>query len=483
MKTAAGLLLLVSSLLVAFAAAADERPNIVFILADDLGYGDVGAFGQTKIRTPRLDEMAREGIRFTDHYAGSPVCGPSRASLMTGLHTGHSPIRGNPRWTKGGLPVDLTEADTTVAEVLRDAGYRTAIVGKWGLAERRGESLAAMPSRQGFDEFFGYRRHVDGHYHYRDQTVLYRNDAVEPLAEDTTGTATGSYVEHGKDHGKDDRRYIQDLLADEALAFIDRNAGKRPFFLYFASALPHFPVAAPEDSRAPYRDLGWPERAMKTDGHYKHDAEGNVSYAAMVSRLDRDVGRILDRLRERGIADDTLVIFSSDNGHEYDRGFFDSNGPLRGGKRDLYEGGIRMPTIAWWPGSVPAGAETAHVSAFWDFMATACELAAVADCPPNDGISYLPAALGDEEGQERHAFLYWEFNERRGPIQALRSGPWKLVKFLDAEPELYDLGTDPGESVNLATKHPDVTARLMDALRGARTEHPEFPLEPMTRRP
>ena len=217
MKTAAGLLLLVSSLSGAFAGAAQQRPNVVFILADDLGYGDIGAFGQTKIRTPRLDQMAREGMRFTDHYAGSPVCGPSRASLMTGLHTGHSPIRGNPRWTRGGQPVDLTEADTTVAEVLRDAGYRTAIVGKWGLAERRGESLVAMPSRQGFDEFFGYRRHVDAHYHYRDQTVLYRNDSVEPRAEDMSGAQAGSY--------------IQNLLAEEALAFIDRNAGKRPFFL------------------------------------------------------------------------------------------------------------------------------------------------------------------------------------------------------------------------------------------------------------
>lgn len=202
MKTAAGLLLLVSSLSGAFAGAAQLRPNVVFILADDLGYGDIGAFGQTKIRTPRLDQMAREGMRFTDHYAGSPVCGPSRASLMTGLHTGHSPIRGNPRWTRGGLPVDLTEADTTVAEVLRDAGYRTAIVGKWGLAERRGESLVAMPSRQGFDEFFGYRRHVDAHYHYRDQTVLYRNDSVEPRAEDMSGAQAGSY--------------IQNLLAEEA---------------------------------------------------------------------------------------------------------------------------------------------------------------------------------------------------------------------------------------------------------------------------
>ena len=469
MKTAAGLLLLVSSLSGAFAGAAQLRPNVVFILADDLGYGDIGAFGQTKIRTPRLDQMAREGMRFTDHYAGSPVCGPSRASLMTGLHTGHSPIRGNPRWTRGGLPVDLTEADTTVAEVLRDAGYRTAIVGKWGLAERRGESLVAMPSRQGFDEFFGYRRHVDAHYHYRDQTVLYRNDSVEPRAGDMSGAQAGSY--------------IQNLLAEEALAFIDRNAGRRPFFLYFAPALPHFPVAAPEDSRAPYRGLGWPERPMEIGGHYQHDAEGNVSYAAMVSRLDRDVGRILDRLRVRGIADETLVIFSSDNGHEYDRGFFDSNGLFRGGKRDLYEGGIRMPTIAWWPGSVPAGAHTAHVSAFWDFMATACELAAVVDCPPNDGISYLPAALGDENGQQRHAFLYWEFNERRGPVQALRRGRWKLVKFMNAEPELYNLSADPGETANLASEHPGLTASLMDRLRGARTEHAEFPLEPMKRRP
>ena len=385
---------------------------------------------------------------------------------MTGLHTGHSPIRGNPRWTKSGEPVDLAETDTTVAEVLQAAGYRTAIIGKWGLAEREGGSLSAMPSRQGFDEFFGYRRHVAAHYHYAGETVLYRNDA--PLDDA---------------HDMRNGRYVQDLLTKEALVFIDRNAGRRPFFLYFAPALPHFPVAAPEDARAPYRDLGWPRRAMNTEGHYRHDAEGNVSYAAMVSRLDRDVGRILDRLRDTGIAENTLVIFTSDNGHEYDQGFFDSNGPFRGGKRDLYEGGIRVPTIAWWPGSVPAGAATDHISAFWDFMATACDVAAVAACAPGDGISYLPAALGDQGGQKRHDFLYWEFNEREGPIQAVRSGKWKLVRFLNADPELYDLSTDPGEAVNLASRQPDVTARLTDLLQAARTDHPEFPLEPMTRRP
>ena len=442
-------------------AIRDARPNIVFILADDLGYGDVGAFGQTRIRTPRLDQMAREGVRFTSHYAGSPVCGPSRASLMTGLHTGHSPIRGNPRWTKGGRPVDLAEADTTISEVLQRAGYRTAIIGKWGLAERDDIGPVAMPSRQGFDEFFGYRRHVAAHYHYFDQTVLYRNDEIaEP-------------EEHG---------YIQDLLTDEALAFIDRNAGKRSFFLYFAPALPHFPVSAPDDAKMPYQGLGWPEREMNTAGHYKHDPEGNIAYAAMVSRLDRDVGRLLDRLRRRGIAENTIVIFSSDNGHEYDRGFFDSNGPFRGRKRDLYEGGIRMPTIAWWPGMVPAGTTTDHVSALWDFMATACDLADVSHCPANDGISYLSAALGEGGSQEKHDFLYWEFNERQGPIQALRAGKWKLVKFLNKAPELYDLSADPGETNDLARGQPNVTARLLKLLQTARTDHPEFPLEPIARR-
>lgn len=445
-----------------------HTPNIVLILADDLGYGDVGAFGQTRIATPRLDQMAREGVRFTSHYAGSPVCGPSRASLMTGLHTGHLSIRGNPRWTRSGAPVDLTQADTTVAEVLRAAGYRTAIIGKWGLAERRDGGPSAMPSHQGFDEFFGYRRHVDAHYHYRDQTVLYRDDRVEELGPDAPATETA--------------RYVQDVLTDEALAFIDRSAGQQPFFLYFASALPHFPVAAPDDAKAAYRDLGWPERAMKTTGHYRHDPEGNVSYAAMVSRLDRDVGRLLDRLRERGIAKDTIVIFTSDNGHEYDRGFFDSNGPFRGGKRDLYEGGIRMPTIAWWPGTIPADSRTDHVSAFWDFMATACDVADIDACPRGDGISYLPAALGEAAAQRQHDFLYWEFNERQGPIQALRAGRWKLVRFLGKAAELYDLAADPGESTDLAQRRPDVVARLTRLLEGARTDHPEFPLTPMSRR-
>lgn len=449
------------------AAGVANSPNIILILADDLGYGDVGVFGQTKILTPELDAMAQEGVVFTDFYAGSPVCGPSRASLLTGLHSGHAPIRGNPRWTKSGKPVDLSPQDVTIAKVLQSAGYRTGVIGKWGLAERRDGGLSAMPSRQGFDEFFGFRHHVDGHFHYREETTLYRDDAPVALREDAPEAER--------------RRYVQDLFADEAIAFIERNAGKTPFFLYFASTIPHYGVTAPDDAKAPYQGLGWPERPLNQSGHYKHDAEGNVSYAAMVSRLDRDVGRILDTLKQARIEKNTIVIFTSDNGPEYDRGFFDSNGPFRGGKRDLYEGGIRMPTIMWWPGVAPQGIQVKHISAFWDVLPTFCDLAKMSSCPDNDGISFLPTLVGESRKQRRHEYLYWEFNERQGPIQAVRAGAWKLVKFKDREPELYNLELDAGERVNVVAQNPEITKRLLGYLAEARVDHPEFPLTPLKR--
>lgn len=437
------------------------RPNIVFILVDDLGYGDLGSYGQDLIKTPNLDRLAQEGMRFTDHYAGSTVCGPSRATLMTGLHAGHSPIRGNPRWTNSGNPVDLVPADITVAEVLQDAGYYTGIIGKWGLAESEKGFPAAMPTQQGFDDFYGYRRHVDAHYHYWDK--MYRGNRIE--------------VVEGNDPMRNTGEYNQDRFTREAISWLGQRADNEdePFFLYLAWALPHLAVTVPEDSKNAYQGLGWPKRKMITDGHYKNDPEGNTAYAGMVSRIDSHVGQILQALDDLALADNTLVIFASDNGHEFDDGFFDSNGPLRGKKRDLYEGGIRIPFIARWPGRVAAGSTSSHVSSFQDFLATACDLAEYRDCPATDGLSMVPTLTGDGI-QQQHEFLYWEFNEREGPTQAVRAGKWKLVKRFEQPLELYNLKDDIGESENLADRYPEHLERLTAMLDGARTPHPEFTL-------
>ncbi len=441
-------------------AAEQAKPNIIFVMADDLGYGDVGFNGQQHIRTPNLDRMAERGMVFTSHYAGSTVCMPSRCALLTGKHMGHASVRGNPRWTFVGKPVNLGPDDVTVAHELKRAGYKTAIFGKWGLAE--GGDDAGMPSRQGFDYFYGYRTHSGAHHYYPEQ--LWRNDEPFDIPGNDTQNTTGTYA--------------HDMVADEALRWIGANS-EGPFFVYLAFTIPHYELTVPEDSKEPYKDLGWPKKKMRK-GHYRHDAEGNVAYAGMVSRMDRDMGRLVKLLEDKGIAENTLVIFTSDNGPEYEKHdrHFNSNGPYRGGKRDLYEGGIRVPFVAYWPGRVKAGAKTDHPSAFWDLLPTACELAGVEPTDRRiDGISYAPTLLG-EKNQPQHDYLYWEFNERAGPIQAVRAGKWKAVKFYNKPLQLFDLSVDPGERNDVAAQHADVARRMQVLLAGARTEHPAFKLVP-----
>ncbi len=435
-----------------------QKPNIILIMADDLGYGDVGAYGQSKIRTPQLDKMAANGMRFTQHYAGSTVCMPSRAVLMTGFHTGHATVRGNPRWTSTGKAVDLKPEDVTIAEELKRVGYQTAIVGKWGLAE---SSLASMPLNQGFDHFFGYRKHKTAHHYYPD--TLYR---------DNTPISTKNKV-----HEKEGK-YSHDLITEEALEYIQKQKDTS-FFLYLAYTIPHYELEVPEESKAPYKNLGWEERTLKSrKGGYQHDEDGNATYAGMVSRMDADVGRILELLAELEIDENTLVLFTSDNGHEYDRGFFDSNGEFKGHKRDLYDGGIRVPFIAWWPGKIKKGSSSDHIAAFWDFLPTACELAGTSPSLENiDGISYLPTLLGKTGEQQKHQSLYWEFNEWQGPIQAIRKDQWKAVKFLDQPLEVYNILEDPGEENNLASENPVLAAELEDILTSSRTVDPNFKLE------
>ena len=397
---------------------AGKRPNIIYILADDLGYGDLGIYGQEKIKTPHLDQLASEGIRFTQHYAGSTVCGPSRASLLTGLHPGNSPIRGNPRWTASGNPVEVSQDDILVSEVLKEAGYQTAVIGKWGMADGKTFNLEAMPNQNGFDYSFVYKTHKDAHHYYWD--TLYRNNEKVIL--------------EGNDYWTNTGKYTHDLFTEDALNYLTTTDKDTPFFLFLAYTIPHLSMTVPDDSKVPYKNLGWPERIMKNSnrpGSYRHDREGHTAYAGMVSRMDRDIGRLVSTLQELGIEDDTLIIFTSDNGHEFDKvnnEFFDSNGPLRGKKRDLYEGGIRVPMMAKWTNNIRPGQVTDHISSFWDFMATACDLAGT-DCPDNDGISFVPTLAKDQASQKQHDFLYWEFNERQGPIQAVRSGKWKLIKF------------------------------------------------------
>lgn len=438
------------------------KPNIIFIMADDLGgYGDIGPYGQTKIKTPNLDELAAQGMVFTNHYAGSTVCMPSRASLLTGYDQGHASVRGNPVWTESGTPVNLKRNEITVATELKKAGYKTAVIGKWGgLSE--GVDKENMPSEHGFDYFLGYKEHRHAHHYYWD--TLYRNSEAFILKDNNFALKQG--------------KYTHDVFVNEALSYVE-NEKENPFFLYLALTIPHLELTVPEESKKPYQNLGWPERKMNTKGHYKNDKEGNTTYAGMVSRMDRDLGKLFDKLKELGIEDNTIIFFTSDNGPEYEKKdrFFNSNGALKGGKRDLYEGGIRIPFIAKYPGKIPAGSTSTHVSAFWDFLPTVCEFVGVRPTKKDiNGISFAPELLGNSKAQQKHDYLYWEFNEKQGPIQAIRQNNWKLVWKLEGSPELYNLSTDIGETKNLALEEAEKLNEMLALLKTARTEHAEFPL-------
>jgi arylsulfatase A-like enzyme len=425
------------------------RPNIVFILADDLGYGDLGCYGQKQIRTPNLDRLAAEGMRFTQCYAGSTVCAPSRCALMTGLHTGHAIVRGNAQ-------VPLRPEDRTVAEVLQAAGYDTALIGKWGLGE---PGSTGVPNRKGFGYFYGYLNQVHAHNYYPD--YLWRNQERVRIEGNVVKGGVASKRSH----------YSADLLTAEALAFLGKRRS-RPFFLYLAYTLPHANnerfqsegngMEVPSD--VPYSGKPWPATQK--------------NHAAMISRLDADVGRVLRRLKELGLEDNTVVFFSSDNGPLKEGGadpkFFHSAGPFRGHKRDLTEGGIREPMIVRWPGRIKAGSVSDQVWAFWDFLPTAAELAGAKTPAGLDGVSVVPTLRG-RGGQKQHPFLYWEFHER-GFQQAVRMGRWKGIRLQAGGPlELYDLTNDPGEKINVAARHPREVEQIEAYLKDARTNSPYWP--------
>ncbi|QLE01716.1 arylsulfatase [Galbibacter sp. BG1] len=444
-----------------------DKPNIIFIMADDLGYGDIEPFGQKYIKTPNLNRLAKEGMRFTQHYAGNTVCAPSRCALMTGMHMGHAEIRGNKQANPFGQ-IPLSDQAVTVSSLLKKAGYNTALIGKWGLGV---ENSTGDPLKQGFDLYYGYLDQVLAHNSFPE--YLLRNGKKEELKnavvyEDSTKwhRGLGSYSETKID-------YSQDFFISEALNFIDRQE-KEPFFLYFPVTIPHDNGEAPEGFRQEIPNLG--------DYENKEWSRETKAYAAMISRLDRDVGKILDKLKEKEIDENALVIFTSDNGPmpnvEFTN-FFNSNGIFKGGKRDLYEGGIRVPLIARWPGKIKPNTTSAHISAFWDFLPTACDLASVSPPKNVDGISFLPALLGEK--QTTHDYLYWEFPEQ-GYSVAMRKGKWKAIrrnmaKDSQAPIELYNLEVDPGEKNNVAEDFPQVVAELENLLKSSRNPSEEFPIQ------
>lgn len=436
-------------------AASGSKPNIVWIMADDLGIGDLGCYGQRHIRTPNIDSLAAEGMRFTDAYAGCTVCAPSRSTLMTGLHTGHTPVRSN----GGGVP--LAPGEITIAQSLSQAGYRTGCYGKWGLGDL---GTSGVATKKGFDEFYGYLHQAHAHFFYPRFLIL--NEEKSPLPGNEDGRRTS---------------YSHDFIARRALDFIRRNR-HQPFFCYVPFTIPHLELLAPEDSMAEYRGM-FPDEKPYVDRrrHYADQPEPRTCYAAMITRMDRDVGRILALLKELNLDERTIVFYTSDNGGAtrlWGEEFFQSNGPLRGHKQNLYEGGIRTPMLARWPGKIRAGSVSSHPWYFCDFPATAAELAGIQTPRPSDGISVLPELLGKK--QRRHEYLYWELPRhdaktgefrKETPMQAARMEEWKIVRPTpDAPVELYDLEDDPQETRDLASREPRVRKKLEEVLRAARTE-------------
>jgi arylsulfatase A len=433
-----------------------RKPNIVWIMADDMAWGDPGCYGQKFIRTPHIDTLARDGMRFTDAYAGGAVCAPSRSVLLTGMHGGHTSVRSNP----GGVPI--LDSDVTIGEVLRPAGYKSGCFGKWGLGDIGTEGV---PWKQGFDEFFGYLHQAHAHYFY--PPYLYENDKQVDLPANRGGKMG---------------TYSHDLIADRTFDFIRKNRSN-PFFCYAAWTPPHWEPQVPEDSIAPYRGKFDPEFVF-TDkaGRLNPQKETYAAYAGMVSRVDRGVGQILDLLRELDLADNTLVFFTSDNGGASRQGFdsktrLQNYGPFRGYKTTMYEGGLRVPMLARWPGRIPAGRVSGFPWMFMDALPTMADVAGAAVPAGIDGFSIVPTLTGRR--QKEHDYLYWEnpsFNLKEGkwapgdPPQALRSGDWKVVRpKTDAPLELYDLKADTGESRDLAGVRKEVLAGLEKKLAAART--------------
>lgn len=445
-----------------------KKPNIVYIIADDLGYGDVGFNGQEIIATPNLDRLAEQGLVFTNHYSGTTVCAPSRSSLMTGLHTGHTPIRGNYEvQPEGQYP--LPDSVNTLFKVMKKAGYTSGAFGKWGLGYPRSEG---DPMNQAVDVFYGYNCQRIGHNYY--PYHLWSNHDSVPLP----GNA-----------GKGQEQYGPELIHEQTLQFIEDNKDN-PFFLYVPTIIPHAELVVPEELMVKYRGnfgeetpySGVDEGPTYKLGGYMSQEHPRAAFAAMVELLDKQVGEIVQKLEELGLAENTLIVFTSDNGPHVEGGadpdYFNSNGPFRGYKRDLYEGGIHVPMVAYWPGTVTPG-KTDHISAFWDILPTFASIVGEKVGDKLDGISFRPTLLG-EEGQKEHEYLYWEFVEQGGK-QAVRKGNWKAVRLgvknnRQAPIELYDLIGDPGEKNNVASEFPEVVQEMAAIMEEAHVPNPVFSL-------
>jgi arylsulfatase A len=442
-------------LLCASTIAQQQPPNIILILADDLGYGDVGYQGQTKIQTPNIDRMARQGLSFTQFYAGTAVCAPSRASLLTGLHTGHTAIRGNRGYKpEGQFP--LPDSSLTIATVLQKHGYTTGIFGKWGLGY---PGSSGTPLKKGFTDFFGYNCQTLAHNYYPDH--LWNNDEQIDLPGNHPGAAGADSI------------YSADLIHQHALQFL-RQQKTKPFFLFLTYTLPHAQLEGPHDSIYQHYLARFPEAG----------AHPHANFAAMVTRLDHYVGEIMQQVQEQGLSDNTLILFTSDNGpHREDGGdpdFFNSSGGLRGIKRDLYEGGIRVPFIAVWKGKIKAGSSTSFPATFWDLFPSFEELTGLPVTTGIDGLSFVPVLQGKGKPARQHDYLYWEFHEGGGS-QAVRWGKWKGVRLnvntiTDPPLELYDLEQDPKERSNVAAQHPDIVKQIETDMRSSHQYNKDWPL-------
>ena len=461
--------------------SAADRPNIIYLLADDLGYAELGCYGQKWIKTPNIDRLAAEGIRFTQHYSGNAVCAPSRCCLMTGKHPGHAYIRsnGDPKHLQylkkkygwkfpGQNPIPDSEA--TIAEMLKLKGYATAAIGKWGLGHF---GTSGDPNKQGFDLFYGFNCQRHAHNHY--PRFLWRNSNKETLP--------------GNNRTISGKTYSQDKFTEVALEFIRKNHD-RPFFLYVTFAIPHLSIQVPEESLREYKGK-IPEADYVHRGYLKHPFP-RAGYAAMVSHMDRDVGKITALVKELGLDEKTLIMFSSDNGPTFNRlggsdsAFFKSAGSFRGLKGSLYEGGIRVPMVARWPGKIKPGTVTDHLSAFWDVLPMIAEITETEAPEKIDGISFAPTLLGQHEKQKRHEYLYWEFRGYGGQ-QAVRMGDWKAVRQgmlrrnnrTPLKIELYNLKEDIGERHDAAGKFPDIVAKMRTIMRKAHTPSKLFPIRPL----
>ncbi len=441
-----------------------SKPNLIWIMADDLGYGDLGCYGQKTITTPNLDRMASEGLRFTHFYSGATVCAPSRSVLMTGMHHGHTRVRGN-AGQKNPTAQALQTDDVTVAKVLQQAGYRTALIGKWGLGDV-GPADSGLPRKHGFDEFFGYLNQSHAHNHFpsflwRNETKIDLPNVIKPIGENGAGYATEAKV------------FADDLFAQEAIQFVQKNKSI-PFYLYWSMVIPHannertreLKNGAQVPDFGPYADKDWPEP--------------DKGQAAMISRLDGYVGRLLTALEEAGIADNSLVLFTSDNGphneSNHDISRFNPSGPYNGIKRSLTDGGIRVPLIAWWPNKITPNTESGQVAYFGDWMATASQLAAIKIPTGLDSVSLVPTLLGDSSKQSQHEFLYWEFHEGGFKQAALYQGRWKGIRkgSPDAPVALFDQSSDIAEKIDVADAHPDIATKIGKYLKTARSESSDW---------